>query len=522
VTTERETPAPAPGPGDERPLDQRFRELGVKLLQRLNTMFKVGRTYKVGNSVFAQQVEGFLNLVAPGLAETEELVLARLDTDFYLNGYRLPIRPTNVRFLNSALQEFGRRRISAIRITRGLEGHEVEKFFEFFMQFEVYVGQSMLDACVGAGIKHMLPAVHVSTDSQDSDFLTGTPQPESQHNEEDSRPDRRAPAAEDAWGRFPEPAVRGKSRVPRGAVRKSYRAAVLGTRSLLAATSLHDHMELKHAKRVVQPLVDGAFESEPVVVGLTSLGHHDEYTYAHAVNTCMVAVTMGHFLGLDRRALADIGVAALFHDVGKNTVSHLITRPFDEFTEDERAAAERHPVEGAKLIARSTSLNATTLRCMRVALEHHMHPGGQGYPAVPKRWTTSLLSRIVAVADCYVSLQTYRSRHGANVTPYQALGMMLGPMRTSFDPVMLWALVQSVGLYPPGQMVELSNGTIALVLGPNPADVERPNVRVVARADSRRLTPEEAVEHRPIPPELSVKRALKSEEYPDDSEEAAA
>lgn len=522
MTTERETPAPAPGPGDERPLDQRFRELGVRLLQRLNTMFKVGRTYKVGNSVFAQQVEGFLNLVAPGLAETEELVLARLDTDFYLNGYRLPIRPTNVRFLNSALQEFGRRRISAIRITRGIEGHEVEKFFEFFMQFEVYVGQSMLDACVGAGIKHMLPAVHVSTDSQDSDFLTGTPQPESQHNEEDSRPDRRAPAAEDAWGRFPEPAVRGKSRVPRGAVRKSYRAAVLGTRSLLAATSLHDHMELKHAKRVVQPLVDGAFESEPVVVGLTSLGHHDEYTYAHAVNTCMVAVTMGHFLGLDRRALADIGVAALFHDVGKNTVSHLITRPFDEFTEDERAAAERHPVEGAKLIARSTSLNATTLRCMRVALEHHMHPGGQGYPAVPKRWNTSLLSRIVAVADCYVSLQTYRSRHGANVTPYQALGMMLGPMRTSFDPVMLWAVVQSVGLYPPGQMVELSNGTIALVLGPNPADVERPNVRVVARADARRLTPEEAVEHRPIPPELSVKRALKSEEYPDDSEEAAA
>jgi len=491
------------------------------MLQRLNTMFKVGRSYKVGNSVFAQQVEGFLQLVAPGLADAEELVLARLDTDFYLNGYRLPIRPTNVRFLNAVLTEFGRRRISAIRITRGIEAREVEKFFEFFMQFEVYVGQSLLDACVAAGNTHILPAVHVSTDSQDSDFLTGTPQREGERTEEEEKPDRRAPAAEDAWGRFPEPAVRGKTRLPRGAVRKSYRAAMLGTRSLLAATSLHEHMELKHAKRVVQPLVDGAFDGEPVVVGLTTLGHHDEYTYAHAVNVTMVAVTMAHFLGLDRRALADIGVAALFHDVGKNAVSHLITRPFDEFTEEERAAAERHPIEGAKLIARSTSLNATTLRCMRVALEHHMHPGGEGYPAFPRRWNTSLLSRIVAVADCYVSLQTYRSRHGANVTPYQALGMMLGPMRASFDPVMLWALVQSVGLYPPGQMVELSNGTIALVLGPNPADVERPNVRVVARADARRLTPEEAIEHRPIPPELSVKRALKSEEYPDESEEAA-
>src|SRR5262249_47452691 len=325
----------------------------------------------------------------------------------------------------------------------------------------------------------------------------------------------------DSWGRFPEPQAVGKTRAPRGAVRKSYRAAVLGTRSLLAATSLHDHLELKHAKRVVQPLVDGAFDNEPGVVGLTTLGHHGEYTYAHAVNATMVAVTMAHFLGLDRRALADIGVAALFHDVGKSAVAHLITRPFDEFTEEERAAAERHPLEGAKLIARSTALNATTLRCIRVALEHHIQPGGAGYPALPKGWGTSLLSRIIAVADCYVSLQTYRSRHGANVTPYQALGMMLGPMRASFDPVMLWALVQSVGLYPPGQMVELSNGTIALVLAPNVGDVERPHVRVIARTDARRLTPEEAIEHRPLPPELSIKRALKSEEYPDDDEEQA-
>jgi len=521
VSAEHDPAPPAPG-ADARPPDQRFRDLGVKLLQRLNTLYKTGRTYKVGNSVFAQHVEGFLNLLKPAFEMAEEVVLARLETDLYINGYRLPIRPVNVRFFNFVMEEFGRRKISALRLERGLEAAEVEKFFEFFMQPDVYAGQSLLDACTGAGNKHMLPAIHVSTDAQDSDFLIGQPQPESEHPREDAPAEKADPAGGDAWGRFPEPAARGKSRAPRGAVGKSYRAAVLGTRSLLAATSLHEHMELKHAKRVVQPLVDGAFDSEPVVVGLTTLGHHDEYTYAHAVNTCMVAVTMAHFLGLDRRALADIGVAALFHDVGKSVVSHHITRPFDEFTEDERAAAERHPLEGAKLIARSTALNATTLRCMRVALEHHLHPGGQGYPAVPKGWSTSLLSRIVAVADCYVSLQTYRSRHGANVTPYQALGMMLGPMRANFDPVMLWALVQSVGLYPPGQMVELSNGTIALVLAPNAADVERPNVRVIARTDARRLTAEEAIEHRPLPRELSIKRALKSEEYPEEAEEEAA
>ena len=515
-------PAPASGP-DERPQEQRFRDFGVKLLVRLNTMVRVARTYKVGNSVFGHQVDGFLELVRPPLEEAGELVLARLDTDFYLNGYRLPIRPHNVKFLNSATEEFGKRKISALRLAKGLEPQEIEKFFELFMQPEVYSGTGLLDACTAAGNKNMLPAIHVSTDTQDSEYLAGSPRGrDAEATEEAPNEEKDDSAAGDAWGTIPEPQIKGRGRAPRGAVRKSYRAAVLGTRSLLAATALHDHMELKHAKRVVQPLVDGAFEKEPVVVGLTTLRDHDEYTYAHSVNTCMVAVTMAHFLGLDRRALADIGVAALFHDVGKSAVAHLITRPFEEFTEEERNACERHPVEGAKLLARSTTLNPTTLRCMRVALEHHMHPRGAGFPAHPQGWKTSLLSRIVAVADCYVSLQTYRSRHGANVTPYQALGMMLGPMRASFDPVILWALVQSVGLYPPGQMVELSNGTIALVLGPNADDVERPNVKVIARADKRRLTAEEAVEHRPLPRELSIKRALKSEEYPDDTEEAAA
>jgi HD-GYP domain-containing protein (c-di-GMP phosphodiesterase class II) len=521
VTTDPQKPAAIPG-ADMRPQDQRFRELGLKLLQRLNTMIRVGRTYKVGNSVFAQQVVGFLALVRPPLEEVDELTLVNLETDFYLNGYRLPIRPSNLKFHDAAIEELEKRKIAGIKIERGIEPAEVEKFFELFMQPQIYTSTGLLDACVAANNKRMTPAVHATTEAPGSDFFPGATQEEPKDEKEpeaeeegDDRP------AGDAWGRMPgEAAPRGKSRIPRGAVRKSYRAAVLGTRSLLAATALQDQMELKHAKRVVQPLVDGAFENEPVVVGLTTLSHHDEYTYAHAVNTCMVAVTMAHFLGLDRRGLADIGVAALFHDVGKNAVAHLVHHPYDEFTEDEKAAAERHPIEGAKLVARSTSLNATTLRCMRVALEHHIYPGGAGYPSPPKGWSTSLLSRIVAVADCYVSLQTYRSRHGANVTPYQALGMMLGPMRASFDPVMLWALVQSVGLYPPGQMVELSNGMIALVLGPNQKDVERPNVRVVARADARRLAPEDAVEHLPLPPELSIRRALKSEEYPDEEDAA--
>jgi len=499
-------------PDPKRP-DQHIRELGLKLIMRLSALIRVGKAYQVGNQVFTQQVEGFIAAARAVLAETDEVVLVSLDTDLYLNGFRIPIRSANLRFHQTVLEEFKRRKIAGIKIERGIEPQELENFFAFFMQPDVYHGASLLEVCLAAGLDTILPAIHASTEAPESEFFEGGP------DEEDTAPEDPA----DAWGapsQAPEPETR--SRVPRGAARKSYRIAMMGTRSLLATTSLNQGLELRHAKRVVQPLVDGAFDDEPVVVGLTTLGHHDEYTYAHSVNVCMVAVTMAHYLGLDRRALADLGVAALLHDVGKNAVAHLIHHPFDEFTDDERAAAERHPVEGAKLLARSTVLNPTTLRCIRVALEHHIYPAGEGYPEPPRGWATSLLSRVVAVADCYVCLQTYRSKHGANVTPYQALGMMLGPMRASFDPVMLWALVQSVGLYPPGQVVLLDNGYIALVLSPNANDLERPHVKVIARADRRRLTPEEPSEHRPIPPEIAVGRALRAEEYPEDPENEAA
>ena len=362
----------------------------------------------------------------------------------------------------------------------------------------------------------MLPAIHASTEAPDGGYDYDAP---SDWGDESAAGPGSFGGGHGGFGSGyggsggPGGGDGGPGSAPRGAARKNYAQALAGARSLLATTTLQDGLELRHGKRVVQPLVDGAFADEPVVVGLSSLTHRDEYTYAHAVNVCLVAVTMGKLLDMDRRALADLGVASLLHDVGKDAVNDLIQHPLESFTAEERAAAERHPMEGAKLIVRSTTLNQTTLRCMRVALEHHMLPDGSGYPVATGRWPQSVMSRVVAVADCYVSLLGHRSERGARTTPYQALGMMLGPLRKRFDPAMLWALVNAVGFYPPGQLVELDDGAIAEVMAPNATDLARPHVRVVIDPSGRRLGETELI-YRPLPAERSVQRALGAEEYP--------
>lgn len=509
----------------ERPVGASARDLGVPVLSRLSALIRIGRSYQTDNQVFEGQLLGFMNALQPVLDADGEAVLVEVDGDVFLNGTRVPIKGMNVRFHRHVMDEMRARQIAGFRAVQGVTNEDMKKFFRYFMQPDLYTGADLLSACIAEGLDKVLPAVHASTTSPDEIFDIGA----ALEHLDDSAPEvasrpRNSDADAGFSNDFPGAGVvtQGGSGAPEGAVRKNFSAALAGARSLLTTTSLQRGMEMRHAKRVVQPLVDGAFADEPVVLGLSSLTHRDEFTYAHAVNVTLVAVTMGHFLEMDRRALADLGVAALLHDVGKDAVGRQISNPLEAFTDEEKALAERHPVEGVKEMARSTTLNATTLRCMKVSLEHHAGPDGVGYPALGPEWHTSMLSRIVAVADCYVSLQMHRSVRGAFVTPFEALGMMLGPLKSRFHPAMLWALVQTVGFYPPGQMVELDDGTIAIVLAPNAKDLARPNVRPVIAEGGRRLAPSEMPDLAPIPQDRKVKRALRGAEYPGEEPSAAA
>ena len=510
------------GEGAPGPADQRCREIGVQVVMRFAATLRIGRTYTPDNHVFKQQIDGLLETLAPLLDDPGEAVLVSLEEDLYLNGVRIPVRKNSIKFQNSALEEFRRRGIAGLRLQAGIKPAELHAFFRLFLQPEVYAGPELLAACLAQGLDHVAPAIHASTEAPEDDFeYDSSLQWVGEAFGSDAAAGDGA-VSTGGSGSSGGGGYGGKGSAPRGAARKNYSQAIQGARSLLTTTTLRSGLELRHGKRVVQPLVDGAFADEPVVVGLSSLTHKDEYTYAHAVNVCLVAVTMGKLLEMDRRALADLGVAALLHDVGKSAVVDLIHHPLESFTDEERAAAERHPVEGAILLAHTTTLNQTTLRCMRVALEHHILPDGSGYPKFEGRWPQSVMSRLVAVADCYVSLLGHRSERGAVTTPYDALGLMLGPLRKRFDAAMLWALVQTVGYYPPGQLVLLDDGSTAAVLAPNAADLARPHVRVVISITGDPVPQDHPIEYRPLPKELSIVRPLKAVEYPAAPETDAA
>ena len=124
------------------------------------------------------------------------------------------------------------------------------------------------------------------------------------------------------------------------------------------------------------------------------------------------------------------------------------------------------------------------LRAMRVAFEHHRRVDGSGYPRVLRARTQGLFSRIVAVADGFDAATSRRSYQDTPHRPDAVLRDMLDNPARGHDPVVVKALINTLGIYPVGTLVVLDSLELALVHGPpsGPEALSRPVVRVVSDA----------------------------------------
>jgi HD-GYP domain-containing protein (c-di-GMP phosphodiesterase class II) len=85
---------------------------------------------------------------------------------------------------------------------------------------------------------------------------------------------------------------------------------------------------LRRVKRAVQSIVDQVLNNETSMLGMTALRDYDEYTFTHCVNVCIISVLIGQKLGLTKTQLYELGLGALFHDLGKQRMdAEVLNKP---------------------------------------------------------------------------------------------------------------------------------------------------------------------------------------------------
>lgn len=286
------------------------------------------------------------------------------------------------------------------------------------------------------------------------------------------------------WARFarlPEQEPEAASeKDPRERARRAFLSAVTVTRLAMARTRIGRNVDYRAAQRVVQGIVDLLIEEEFSLLGLTVLRDYDAYTFHHSVNVCIFSVVLGKRLGLTRRELGELGVAALFHYIWKVTLPRSILDKPGRFDAEEWERMKRHPMEGARLLLRLGGMSRLAMQSVLVAFEHHQRHDLSGYPPLRIPRPQHIMSRIVTIADCFDAMSAERPYREKAFRREEILGYMMVHAGTHFDPLLLRLFVNAVGVYPIGTVLELSSGSWAVVTGSAPRGaLDRPRVRVV-------------------------------------------
>jgi HD-GYP domain-containing protein (c-di-GMP phosphodiesterase class II) len=267
--------------------------------------------------------------------------------------------------------------------------------------------------------------------------------------------------------------------------KKTFFRAIQSTKNVMLSARRGKAVDLRQAKRAVQSIVDLILQEEFSLLGLTAIKNHDEYTFQHCVNVSILSIALGQRLGLSKKMLGELGVAALLHDLGKAAIPPWVLNKPGKLTNEEWKLMLDHPVQGVKMIARMRGLNDLALRSMIVAYEHHINVDKSGYPKLEGHLEQSLFSRIVAIVDCFDAMTAHRAYRKSAFPPYAALHQIIAQNRDKFDPLLLKAFINTVGMYPAGTAVLLDTNEIAVVVHHNTHDIFRPRVQVVADKDRK-------------------------------------
>jgi HD-GYP domain-containing protein (c-di-GMP phosphodiesterase class II) len=212
---------------------------------------------------------------------------------------------------------------------------------------------------------------------------------------------------------------------------------------------------------------------------LQQLQRFDAHIFSHVVNVSVLSMAIGLEQDLDGHTLEELALGALLHDIGEVRLPLNLFRKGDALTASERDLLHQHPALGRTVVHDSPEL---TEAIRRIIVEHHERYDGSGYPSQLRGEAIALLSQLVGLVDVYDALVTSRYGRPA-MTPPQAIRQIykLG-LAGQFHKTQVEHMIQCLGVYPIGSLVELSTGERAVVVSTKPELSVKPSLKIICDA----------------------------------------
>ena len=254
---------------------------------------------------------------------------------------------------------------------------------------------------------------------------------------------------------------------------KEYQKSAMALKNINRNLFSRPEEAFKSAEQLTTQMLESLLAEKDIAIHLMNDKIAGEDAYYHSLNVAILSMMLAKEMAFAPDDIKTLGMGCLFHDIGKVEIPDRIVHARHELSKSEQNLLQQHCHYGVK-IAEKIGLPKAALD---IILQHHEHADGGGYPGHLPADKISLLSRIVCIVNAYDN-HCNRPNPADSLTPYDALVLMFSHQRKMFDAATLNIFIRCMGVYPPGTVVQLSDGTYGMVVSVNSGKPLRPTILI--------------------------------------------
>jgi len=248
-------------------------------------------------------------------------------------------------------------------------------------------------------------------------------------------------------------------------------------------------LDANGVKKVVGTLVDSLVRNQTALNWLVKLKQQSDVAYDHSISVCVMALTFGHYLGIPKGELNELGSAALLQDIGKIHLPVELLNKAGPLTSEELKLVRKHVDMSVMLLRKQSEL---TPRIIDIVYSHHERFDGSGYPRGLETDQIDISCTIVGLVDSYEAMLAERP-YRAPKTSFEALMEIYEERDRSLPNAIVEQFIQCVGIFPIGSFVELTSGEIGVVVYRDRIQQLKPKVLILLNEEGGRIENPETV-----------------------------
>jgi putative nucleotidyltransferase with HDIG domain len=424
---------------------------GPELIVRLYRLLKGTSIYDRNNVVMDQYAQECLQLLNPVIHSEDQLFLKIVRDNLFLNNVKIQVRVDNYPILKAFLTEMKKRWIGEVEFSEEVDKEHLKDLLFLLSGLEennegnyLYVKKQLEYRNIGhilVGKLEFFKDEEIYIDSKDQQ--------------------RRS--------------------------KDVYFKSINLVKEVMEGIKSQKVVNIRKAKRLMQNAVNAIMQDDSALLGLANIKNYDEYTFNHSVNVAIYAIAIGQRIGIPKKHLSHLGMAGLFHDIGKTRVPKEILNKAGKLDAGEWEVIRAHPVVGTEMVMRMKEWGDLSTRMISGAFEHHLRYDLSGYPRLTRKRKVSLFGRIITLADFYDALGRPRVYNRFPYVSEKILGLMMERSGKDFDPILVKVFVNMIGVFPLGTLVLLNTNEMGIVVQIQEESnlIDRPKVALLFYKDGQ-------------------------------------